>query len=297
MWVAGAALLAVNCGGPSPPAPASILHDHVVTIGAFNFPESDLLARLYGMALERSGYRVDLRLDLGPRELVDPALQRGLLELVPEYAGSALGFLGGQPSGSPIGTHDALVAAARSRGLVALDASPAQDRDGFVVTAATARLYALQDLSDLRSYAPRLVFGGPPECESRPLCLQGLRTLYGLAFESFVPLDTGGPLTVAALKSGQVNVGLLFTTDGTIDTDGFVLLRDDRRLEPAENVTPLVRPELQQVFGQQLIDVVNAVSSNLTTDDLRAMNARVQQGESPRTVARDWLDAHGMGTG
>jgi len=94
-----------------------------------------------------------------------------------------------------------------------------------------------------------------------------------------------------------VNVGLLFTTDGTIDTDGFVLLRDDRRLEPAENVTPLVRPELQQVFGQRLIDVVNAVSTHLTTDDLRAMNGRVQQGTSPRTVAADWLDDHGMGTG
>jgi osmoprotectant transport system substrate-binding protein len=286
-----------SCGGSPSATPASILHDHVVTVGAFNFPESDLLARLYGMALERSGFRVDLKLDLGPRELVDPALQRGLLELVPEYAGSALTFFGGEPSGAPADTHDALAAAARERDLVALDASPAQDRDGFVVTAATARLYALQSLSDLAPYAPRLVFGGPPECETRPLCLQGLRSVYGLDFESFVPLDTGGPLTIAALQSGQVNVGLLFTTDGTIDTDGFVLLRDDRDLEPAENVTPLVRPELERTFGPRLTATVNDVSRQLTTDDLRAMNARVQEGASPRSVAGDWLDAHGIGTG
>jgi osmoprotectant transport system substrate-binding protein len=295
--VAGVTLLAVaSCGPSSGATPSTILHDRVVTIGAFNFPESDLLARLYAMALERDGFRVDLKLDLGPRELVDPALQRGLLELVPEYAGSALTFFGGTPSGGPAETHDALGAAARERGLVALDAAPAQDRDGFVVTAATARLYALQKLSDLAPYASRLVFGGPPECASRPLCLQGLHSLYGLDFESFVPLDTGGPITVSALKSGEVNVALLFTTDGSIDNDGFVLLRDDRRLEPAENVTPLVRPELEQTFGPRLTATVNAVSRQLTTEDLRAMNARIQQGASPGSVARGWLDVHGIGT-
>jgi len=76
-----------------------------------------------------------------------------------------------------------------------------------------------------------------------------------------------------------------------------VLLRDDRRLEPAENVTPLVRPELEETFGSRLTAIVNDVSRQLTTDDLRAMNARVQGGASPRTVVVDWLDAHGIGTG
>lgn len=278
-------------------APTSILHDDVITIGAFDFPESDLLARLYGAALERGGFHVDLKLDLGPREIVDPALQRGLLEIVPEYAGSAIGFLGGAASADTAETHGTLVAAASTHGVVALDASPAQDQNGFVVTTATAGLYALQKLSDLGPYAARLTFGGPPECATRPLCLQGLHSSYGLTFASFVSLDAGGPLTVAALRSGQVDVGLLFTTDGSIDTNGLVLLRDDRRLQPAENVTPLLRPEVLSTFGPRVADFLNAVSAELTTTGLRAMNAQVSAGTSPDAVVRAWLDSHDPGTG
>jgi osmoprotectant transport system substrate-binding protein len=300
--LSGCLLASAACSrSGSATAPASILHDDAITIGAFNFPESDLLATLYGAALTRGGFHVELKLDLGPRELVDPALERGLLELVPEYAGSALGFLGGDVaegvSGAATRTHDALVSAAASRGLTALDASPAQDRNGFVITEATARLYALQNLSDLAPYAARLTFGGPPECSSRPLCLQGLRSVYGLTFAGFVPLDVGGPLTVAALRSGQIDVGLLFTTDGSIDTNGFVLLRDDRLLQPSENVTPIVRPEVLDALGPRVADIVNRVSDHLTTDDLRAMNAQVDGGASRATVVGAWLDAHGMGTG
>lgn len=142
-----------------------------------------------------------------------------------------------------------------------------------------------------------MTFGGPTECPSRPLCLGGLRSVYGLSFAEFVPLDASGPLTVAAFHSGQIDVGLLFTTDGTIDAEGFVPLRDDRHLQPAENVTPIVRPEVLAAFGPRLADVVNAVSAALTTTDLRAMNAAVDGGASPTAIARTWLDSHDLGTG
>ena len=290
-----AALLAA-CGQRSGAAP-QILADDVVTIGAFDFPESELLARLYGMALEHAGFRVDLQLSLGPRELVEPALERGLIELLPEYAGSALGFFGDEvPTSGQRATHDALAAAARDRGLVALAAAPAKDQNGFVVTAETAQLYGLQKVSDLAPYATHLTFGGPTECPSRPLCLEGLRSVYGLSFAGFVPLDAGGPLTIAALHSGQIDVGLLFTTDGAIDAEGFVPLRDDRHLQPAENVTPVVRPEVLTAFGPRLADVVNAVSAALTTKDLRAMNAEIAGGASPTGVARTWVDSHDLRT-
>jgi len=142
-----------------------------------------------------------------------------------------------------------------------------------------------------------MVLGGPPECPSRPLCLLGLGSVYGLSFEGFVSLDAGGPLTVAALRIGQIDVGLLFTTDGRIDTEGFVLLRDDRLLQPAENVTPIVRPEALATFGPSLSDLLNAVSAQLTTADLRTMNAQVAGGVASAAVARAWLDAHVPGTG
>jgi osmoprotectant transport system substrate-binding protein len=292
-----AALLAA-CGQRSTGPAPQILTDDAITIGAFDFPESELLARLYGMALEHAGFRVDLQLSLGPRELVEPALERGLIELLPEYAGSALGFFGDEvPTSGPRATHDALTAAARDRGLVALAAAPAQDQNGFVVTAETARLYGLQKVSDLAPYATHLTFGGPTECPSRPLCLEGLRSVYGLSFAGFVPLDAGGSLTVAALHSGQIDIGLLFTTDGAIDAEGFVPLRDDRHLQPAENVTPIVRPEVLTALGPRLADVVNAVSAALTTADLRAMNAEVNGGASPAAVARAWIASHDLRTG
>src|SRR5262249_53700570 len=135
--LAGVALLTA-CGGLPGGAPASALGDNAITIGSFDFPESELLAELYAQALERAGTRVIRAFDVGPRERVVPALQRGLLEVVPEYEGSMLGFLGGTASRDAAATHEALIAALASRGLTALDAAPAEDRNVFVMMAATA---------------------------------------------------------------------------------------------------------------------------------------------------------------
>jgi osmoprotectant transport system substrate-binding protein len=289
--------LALLVGCAAPPARTTALNDDAITIASFNFPESVLLAELYGQALRSAGFRVEFALDLGARELVEPALIRGLVEFVPEYAGSALDFLAGDGSASPneARTHLALTAALSARDVTVLSASPAQDRNGIVVTPSTASRYGLHDISDLSTHAPRLTFGGPPECRHRQLCLPGLESVYGLTFKSFLPLDEGGPLTVAALEQGQVQLGVLFTSDGQIDAHGLVLLRDDRHLQPAENVTPIVREEVLARFGPKVARVADAISAALTTDELRAMNASILlQGRSPSAVAAAWLSSHGL---
>ena len=89
-----------------------------------------------------------------------------------------------------------------------------------------------------------MVLGGPPECPKRPYCLIGLKDTYGLTFKSFKPLDVGGPLTVAALDQNKIQVATLFTTNGAIASKGWVLLKDDKHLQPADNVTPLLRNEI-----------------------------------------------------
>jgi osmoprotectant transport system substrate-binding protein len=122
-----------------------------------------------------------------------------------------------------------------------------------------------------------------------------LVSTYGLRFERFQPLDASGPITSDALDAGTVDVALMFTTDGDIDTDGFVLLQDDRHLQPAENVTPVVNSEVVQRFGDQLVQVIDAVSRELTTEDLRSLNAVVARGQTPHEAAAAWLDAHGLG--
>jgi osmoprotectant transport system substrate-binding protein len=300
-WVAGIllALVLTSCGtNPSSTAlGVGALHDDAITVASFDFPESVVLAEIYSQALESNGFRVIRQFDIGARELVDPALERGLVELVPEYAGSALQFLGAtSPNVSdPAAVHRSLARAFEARGITALSAAPAQDQNGFAVTSQTASKYGLVRLSDLAPIAGELTLGGPPECPQRPLCAGGLTSTYGSRFERFLPLDASGPITTDALKSGTVDVALMFTTDGDINTDGFVLLQDDRHLQPAENVTPVVNAEVVQRFGEQAVEVIDAVSRELTTGDLRSLNAAVAGGQAPQQVAAAWLDAHGLG--
>ena len=140
--------------------------------------------------------------------------------------------------------------------------------------------------------APRLVFGGPPECPERAYCLPGLQRAYGLRFKAFIPLDAGGPLT---LQAGNVGVALLFTTDPAIPARHLVILADDRGLQPAENITPLVRRDVIVRYGPRLAALLNTISALLDTGTLRALDAQVElDGHGPRPVARSWLRVHGL---
>ena len=274
----------------------SALADDAVTIGSFDFPESAVLAEVYGQALTAAGFHVQFKPSLGPRELVLPALRQGLVELVPEYAGTALQFLslGAEQPSADVGiTHAALVRALADDHVVAAAPAPAQDANAIVVTARTAARYHLATISDLAVVAPQLTFGGPPECPNRPFCLQGLNGTYGLAFRAFVPLDAGGPVSVQALVSGEVDVVLLFTTDPRIAVDGLVELVDDRHLQPAENVTPVLRKEVIDRWGADVLRLIDRLSSRLTTDDLRAMTGQLRNGTQPAAVAAAWLASHG----
>ena len=265
----------------------------VVTVASFDFAESRLLAEIYAGALERAGVPVRRTLGLGPRELVAPALVSGLVDVVPEYAGTAVQFLSlgdAVPNPDVATTHAALVDALEGTSAQALAPAPAQDANAFVVRRAVADRLGLVTLSDLQRAARRLSFGGPPECATRPLCLDGLRDVYGIEFAEVVALDAGGPLTRQALTTGIVDVALLFSTDPAIVGDELVELVDDRALQPAENVTPIVRRAAVDRFGPRLVDTLDAVSARLDTETLRELNARATRG-SVRATATQWLDA------
>jgi osmoprotectant transport system substrate-binding protein len=286
-----------GCGSPPARQPAA-QHEASIVVGSFDFPESVLLADIYGGALAARGLPVRILTDLGNRELVDPALLNGLIQVVPEYAGSALQFLslGRQSASSDVSrTSTALTSMASGLGLVAARPAAAQDNNAIVVTAATAARYGLRSIGDLAQVAPRLVFGGPPECPGRAYCLPGLRQRYGLRFRSFIPLDAGGPLTLQALEAGDIDVALLFTTDPSIAARHLVVLADDRGLQPAENITPLVRQAAIARHGASLVAVLDTVSARLGTGSLRELDAQVElSGQDPRQVAQGWLRAQGL---
>jgi len=302
-YVACLALAVVCCAcacgsGPADHADGAARHGAVITVGSFDFPESVLLADIYAGALTAQGFPVRVLPNLGPRELVDPALMSGLVQVVPEYSGSALEFVSvGRLSATSdaAATSTALAEQAAGRGLVAGRPSAAQDGNVIVVTAATAARYRLRSIENLAKVAPRLAFGGPPECPERAYCLRGLRQAYGLRFRAFVPLDAGGPLTLQALEAGDIGVALLFSTDPAITADHLVVLADDRGLQPAESVVPLVRRDVVARYGPRLLAVLNTMSARLTTGSLRALDARVElRGQDPRLVAASWLRTQGV---
>ena len=131
------------------------------------------------------------------------------------------------------------------------------------------------------------MLGGPPECPTRPYCQIGLSKTYGLHFKSFKPLDAGGPLTVAALKSGSIQVGLLFTTSGAIVGNGWVLLKDDKHLQPADNVTPVLNNKIITAYGADSKTLVDGVSAKITTEVLTDLNKQTDiDQKDPDAVAK-----------
>ena len=266
-----------------------------ITIGSANFSESALVAEIYAQTLEAEGYQVERKLNTGNREIYAPALESGELDLIPEYIGSMLTYLGGTASSDSDETYAALQAAWDPAGIQVLDYAPAQDKNGFAVTQATADSLGLTKVSDLAAVNGTLVLGGPPECPEREFCLKGLESVYGLDFAEFKPLDAGGPITVAALEGDEIQVGLMFTSDGTILAKGFVLLEDDKALQPSENLAPAVRSEIIDAYGDDFANALNAVSTKLTTTELISLNKLVGiDGEDPETVVTDWLKTVGI---
>jgi len=266
-------------------------------VGSFDFPESVLLAYLYADVLAAHGYPVRVLPSLGTRELVDAALMAGLIQLVPEYTGSALEFVSighAHATASIAATVRSLARSMAARGIVVGRPAAAQDGNAIVVTAATAMRYRLRTISDLAKIAPGLIFGGPPECPERPYCLPGLRLAYGLRFREFVPLDAGGPLTRQALLGGDIGVALLFTTDPTIKARHLVVLADNRGLQPAENVIPVLRRATATRYPG-LLAILNEVSARLSTAALANLDAQVQlDGHAPPMVAERWLLSEGL---
>lgn len=281
---------------PSPVAKPADGPRPTVRVGSANFPESVLLAEIYGQALEANGYPVERNLNLGNREIIQPALQNGQIDLIPEYLASFLAFASDDVEATTDAdeTRQRLNQVLQSRGLEVLEPAPAVNTNGFVVTQATAQRHNLRKLSDLQPVASQLVLGGPPECPERAFCLLGLQDTYGLEFREFLPLDVGGPLTVAALENEQIDVGVLFTTDPAITQRNFVLLEDDRNLQLADNVAPVVRQELLNQAPPDLRSTLNAVSAKLTTETLIRLNGQVAaERRDPRDVAAEWLQQNG----
>jgi osmoprotectant transport system substrate-binding protein len=254
------------------------------------FTENQIIAEMYAQVLENAGYKVERQLELQTREISQPAIEKGEIDLKPEYLLSLLFFLDKNAAGSTdaeevSGKLDPLVDAKK---LTLLEPSKANNTNALAVTQNTAEERKLSKISDLVPIGGELLFGGPPECPQRPLCLIGLKEKYGLEFKEFKPLDSGGPLTFGALTEGAIQVALVFSTDARIAGQNLVVLDDDKAgISGADNIAPVIR---STVLNDEVEMLLNAVSAKLTTEGLIALNAKVDvDNEDPEEVAKDFL--------
>ena len=264
-----------------------------IVVGSANFPESALLAEIYAGALSARGVTVQKKLNIGSRETYIPALKDGSIDLIPEYTGVLDQYFNKSAKATDSNAVYAELKAAVPATMTILNKSAAQDKDAVVVTKGTAAKLGLKSIADLQTYAKDLTLGGPPEWKTRPTGVPGLKKFYNLDFKDFRPLDAGGPLSVQALKNGQVDAVNLFTTDPSIADNGFVILDDPKNLFAAQNVVPLIaKSKVTPTISASL----NAVSAKLDTATLgELVKEVVVDKKDPAVVAKEFLAKNGLG--
>jgi osmoprotectant transport system substrate-binding protein len=288
------AALAATLAVPAASATASSSKPTIV-IGSTNFEEQAIVSNIWADVLKKAGYPVTVEAALGTRSVVVPAIENGQINLEPDYAASLLGFLHGgnpQPAGDTIATAiPADQKALASHGVTVLPASKALDTNVFAVTQSTAKKDHLTTISSLKPYASKLTLGGPPECPTFAGCEPGLKKVYGLNFASFKSLDEAGPLSVAALKNGEVQVVELFSSDGNVISNNFVSLTDNKHLEGADYIVPVIR---KSVATSGVANVLNNIDAKLTTSAISKLNLKVTSNqEQPAAVAQSWVTSVG----
>lgn len=265
-----------------------------LTVGSANFPENALLAEIYAGALTAKGLDVSKKLNVGSREALLPAMERGDITVLPEYTGALLSYLtkGGKAAKDTAGQLTALATSLPAE-LTLLEPSQAQDQETVTCRPEVVQQYSLTSIEDLAKVSRQLTMGGPPELPQRDgFGLKGLKSVYGVEFKSFRPLDVSGPLTVAALKEGKVDCANLFSTQSAIEANGFVSLQDPKGLVESEAVVPLIAKD---AATPAVTEALNAVSAKLTTENLKQMVKRVEvDKDDAATVAEEFLSNQGL---
>jgi osmoprotectant transport system substrate-binding protein len=286
--------VATACGSSNKSGGSSEGGGEKITIGAANFAGARAVSQAYAQALEAEGFDVTFRDNVGTREQLYPLAQQGDVDGYADFTGSLLTYLKGVPTGDADATYADLQAKLEGTALEATTPAEAQDVNGFYVTKDTADQYDLTTVSDLNKndLDKELVFGGPPECLERPLCLGTTsQELYDLNFKEVKKLDVGGPITSKSLKDGTIQVGILFTASSVIDPD-FVLLEDDKEMQPADNPTFVVQTENATATLKEVIDAVNA---KLTVEAYNKMSTAITEDKvDPSEAAATFLKDAGI---
>jgi osmoprotectant transport system substrate-binding protein len=272
-----------------------------VVIGAAAFSENETLAAIYAAALKECGYDTSTK-TFDSREVYYPALKKGTIKVVPEYAATLTDFINAQQNGANAPTKasgkiDETITALKGElpsSLAALNPAAATDKNSFAVQTQFATSNNITTTSDLAAYSKShpLTLAGPPECPTRPFCEPGLKNTYGMKISGFKQTDVGGPLTVKAITSGKAQVGLVFTSDPTLAAAGLTVLEDDKNLQASDNIVPVVSSSLATGAAA---NALNAISAKLDQKTLVQINkAVVIKHGQPADVAAQFLQQEGL---
>jgi osmoprotectant transport system substrate-binding protein len=295
-FVLGAIPLALTmalgaCGSGGGEQPSGQAQKGTLTVGvSAAFAENEIVAEMYAQVLENAGYTVKRQFGIQSREVSQPALESGKIDVKPEYLGTLLLYYDpkGKVSGEPADEADQLKPLLQQKGLTLLNFSPANDTNAFVVTKETATESRLTTIGDLKPVAGQFTLAGPPECPKRPLCIPGLKRVYGVEFGKFEPIGVCDAATAQALEAGRIDVAMLCSTQAIIVEKGWVILEDDKDLQQADNIAPVIRTD---VVNQEITNLLNAVSAKLNTQNIIQLNKRVEiDKEDAADVAQEFLE-------
>lgn len=272
-----------------------------LVVGAARFTESKVLAELYVGVLRDAGYDADVK-TVQNREVYEPELKKGSIDVVPEYAATLAEFLNLEkngPDAKPVASSDvdATVAAleelAEPQGLTVLPAGTAVDQNAFAVTEKFAKKHDLKTLSDLGKSKEKVKIAAGDECETRPFCAPGLKSTYGIDVTGIDPKGVGTPQAKQAVKNGTDQLVLTTTTDATLESYGLVLLEDDKKLQNADNILPVVNSK--DAGDKEISAALGALTKVLTTKDLAELNRKVDaEREKETDVAAAYLKDKGL---
>ncbi|MFF2603006.1 ABC transporter substrate-binding protein [Streptomyces californicus] len=273
-----------------------------LVVGSASFTESKVLAELYAQVLGEAGYSTSVT-TVKNRELYEPSLEKGEIDVVPEYAATIAEFLNAKVNGAdkarsePVASPDAEATVAKLKrlaeplGLTVLPAGKAVDQNAFAVSEEFAEKNNLKTLSDLGKSKLKVKIAAGDECEERPFCAPGLKDTYGIDVTGIDPKGVGTPQSKQAVRDGKVELVLTTTTDAVLD--GLVFLEDDKKLQNADNILPVLNTK--DAGAPEISDALGKLTAALTTEDLAELNRKVDaERAKPADVAKEYLESKNL---
>jgi osmoprotectant transport system substrate-binding protein len=273
-----------------------------IKIGGDDFYESTLVGEMWAQVLEKAGYKVTRQFNIGARQVRQPALEQGQIDMVPEYVGSGLGYYDKTATtGDGQQNHDKLqaIVASKGGGLTVFAISPGEDTNAFAVRGADATTFNLSKISDLLAKQNDFTWGLPADCDTNPLCAGALKDGYGFTYPP-AKRKALGPCSAPmaqALQGKAIDIAELCSTQPAIGQFGFKVLVDDKKTQPAENMAAVVRNDYLAKVGDKAAfqALIEGVTAKLTTDELTKLGVVTQVDHKDIAVAvTDWLKANGF---